>query len=202
MDADALAAPVEGGADVRMHRVHGPHEVLEILDEDTGEPVREPGRPGLLVATDLVGRLMPVIRYPVGDVAAWVDHDDRTFRLLGRSEKGARVRPVTVYPEDLRAVVEAAVSGDPDRLITGMQAVQRRRDAKDELVLRIAGDITDPERFAAAGRARPDALRPLFGEAVGAGMINPLSVEYVPLERLRVNPRSGKIVRLVDERTN
>jgi phenylacetate-CoA ligase len=120
VDAGVLAAPVEGGADVRVHRVHGPHKVLEILDEDTAEPVREPGRPGLLVATDLVRRLMPVIRYPVGDVAEWVDHEDRRFRLLGRSEKGARVGPVTVYLEDLRAVVEAAVSGDPDQLIAGM----------------------------------------------------------------------------------
>jgi phenylacetate-CoA ligase len=80
--------------------------------------------------------------------------------------------------------------------------VQCRRDAKDELVLRIAGGITDPARFGAAVRARQDELRPLFGDAVRAGMINPLTVEYVPLERLRVNPRSGKIVRLVDERTN
>lgn len=35
---------------------------------------------------------------------------------------------------------------------------------------------------------------------VRAGLINPLKVEYVPLSELKVNGRSGKIVRLIDER--
>ncbi|MFI7292695.1 phenylacetate--CoA ligase family protein [Streptomyces sp. NPDC050121] len=197
VDAGVLAAPVAGETDARVHRVHHLQKLLEIVDEHTGEPIREPGRSGLLVATDLVRRLMPVIRYPVGDVAEWVDYEDRRFRLLGRSETGARVGPITVYLEDLRALVEEV---SDDQLIAGIQAVQCRRDSKDELVLRIAGSITDPERFAACVVARFDELRPMFGEHVSAGLINPLRVEYVPLEQLQVNPRSGKIVRLVDQR--
>ncbi|WP_324787468.1 phenylacetate--CoA ligase family protein [Streptomyces sp. H51] len=198
VDAGVLAAPVGGEPDTRVHRVHRPHKLVEIVDEHTGEPIREPGRPGLVLATDLVRRLMPVIRYPVGDVAEWVDQEDGRFRLLGRSETGARLGPMTVYLEDLRAVVDEVSGGRP---ISGMQAVQRRRDAKDELVLRIAGEIEDPERFAALVVARFDELRPAFGEHVGAGMIHPLTVEHVPLAKLAVNPRSGKLVRLLDQRS-
>ncbi|MER6564513.1 phenylacetate--CoA ligase family protein, partial [Streptomyces sp. NPDC001027] len=184
-------------ADARVHRVHRLQKWLEIVDENTGEPIREPGRPGRLLVTDLVRRLMPVIRYPVGDSAEWVDYEDRRFRLLGRAEEGARVGPVTVYVEDLRAVVEE-VSGD--QLIAGIQAVQRRRDAKDELALRIAGEIGDAEQLAASVIKRYEELRPMFAQHVRAGLINPLKVEYVPLSELRVNGRSGKIVRLIDER--
>lgn len=197
VDAGVLAAPVQGETDARVHRVHRLQKVLEIVDEATGEPIREPGRAGRLLVTDLVRRLMPVIRYPVGDSAEWVDHEDRRFRLLGRSEEGARVGPVTVYVEDLRAVVEE-VTGD--QLIAGIQAVQRRRGSKDELALRIAGEISDAEQFAAAVIKRYEELRPMFAQHVRAGLINPLRVEYVPQSELKVNARSGKIVRLIDER--
>ncbi|MFB7468590.1 hypothetical protein ACFCZ1_34775 [Streptomyces sp. NPDC056224] len=193
VDAGILAAPVPGEPDARVHRVHRPHKLLEIVDESTGEPIREPGRPGRLLATDLVRRLMPVIRYPVGDVAAWVDCEDGRFRLLGRSGEGARVGPVTVYMEDLRAVVEE-VRGD--QLIAGIQAVQRRRDSKDELVLRIAGEISDAGRLADSVIKCFEEQRPMFAEHVRAGLISPLRVEYVAGEELEVNLRSGKIVRL------
>jgi phenylacetate-CoA ligase len=197
VDAGVLAAPVQGEPDARVHRAHRLQKLLEIVDENTGEPIREPGRPGRLLATDLVRRLMPIIRYPVGDSAEWVDYEDRRFRLLGRSEEGARVGPVTVYVEDLRAVVEELSGG---QLIAGIQAVQRRRDSKDELALRIAGEISDAEQFAASVVERFEQLRPMFDEHVRTGLINPLRVEFVPPAELRVNPRSGKIVRLIDQR--
>ncbi|WP_235884082.1 phenylacetate--CoA ligase family protein [Saccharopolyspora elongata] len=197
VDAGVLAAPVQDEPDARVHRVHRLHKLVEIVDDETGDPIREPGRPGRLLATDLVRRLMPLIRYPVGDRAAWVDYDDRRFRLLGRADDGARVGPVTVYLEDLRVVIEELAGDQP---IAGFQVVQRRRDSKDELVLRIGGQVDDPQPLAEAISARFDELRPMFGEHVRAGLINPLVVEFVPADMIKVNPRSGKIVRLLDER--
>lgn len=197
VDAGVLAASVQGDPDTRVHCVHRRQKLVEIVEEETGEPIREPGRPGRLLATDLVRRLMPIIRYPVGDRAAWVDYDDRRFRLLGRSEEGARVGPVTVYLEDLWVVLEELAC---DQRIVGVQAVQRRWNSKDGLALRIAGRVDAPERLAEAIRVRFGELRPMFAEHVRAGLINPLTVEYVTADQLEVNPRSGKIVRLVDER--
>lgn len=101
---------------------------------------------------------MPVIRYPTGDRGEWVDREDGRFRLLGRSDEGARVGPITLYLEDLRAVVRHVADGRP---LVGMQVVQRRKAAKDELVLRVAGDLGDPVTAGKAIAARLDKIRPM-----------------------------------------
>ncbi|MET9888295.1 hypothetical protein ABZZ20_35310 [Streptomyces sp. NPDC006430] len=91
-----------------------------------------------------------------------------------------------------RSVVEEVWG---DQLIAGIQAVQRRRDCNDELVLRIAGEISDAGRLAGSVIERFEERRPMFAEHVRAGLILPPRVEYVAAEDLEVNPRSGKIVR-------
>ena len=76
--------------------------IIELVDEDTGELIREPGRPGKVILTNLTRLLMPVIRYPAGDRAMWVEPEAspcRKFALLGRSEEAARVGPVSLYYE-------------------------------------------------------------------------------------------------------
>jgi len=196
VDGGIVGAPVADAADTRVHRVF-PGRVMEILDVETGEPVEEPGRPGRVVVTDLVRRLQPVLRYPAGDLAEWTDPDSGTFRLLGRSDEGARVGPVTLYLDDLRSIVESA-SGD--RVVTGVQVLLRRIDSKDQLVLRLAGEITDPEVFAVAIASELERARPMFADHVRRGLVAPLAVEPVGTDGLRVNPRSGKLVRLIDER--
>jgi phenylacetate-CoA ligase len=197
IDGGMLGGPVAGGADPREHRVFRPDTILEIVDVDTGEPVTEPGRPGRVVTTDLTRRLMPVIRYPVGDMAEWVDVADHRFRLLGRADEGARVGPVTVYLDDVRGLVESVLDGLPT---AGVQLVLRRREAKDELVVRIAAE---PPEANVRGKALADGLaaaRPMFAEHVRDGLIQPLVVEWVPAARLDVNARTGKLIPLVDER--
>jgi phenylacetate-CoA ligase len=196
VDAGVLAGPVAGEADNRVHRVFRPDKVVEILDPDSGRPVTRPGVPGRIVATDLARRLMPVIRYPVGDLAEWVDHEAGTLRLLGRSEEGARVGPVTLYLDDLRAVVESA---DEHRTVAGMQVVLRHHGGKDQLVLRLAARPADPDKAARLIGERLAGARPMFADHVDRGLVHPLAVEWTGMEEL-VNPRTGKLVRLVDER--
>lgn len=208
VDAGILAGPVAGQPDSRVHQVFTADKVVELLDPETGEPIEEPGRPGQVVATDLARRLMPIVRYPVGDLAEWVDFPARRFRLLGRSAEGARVGPVTVYLEDLRGVVAEV---DEDRQIGDAQVVLRHRDERDELVLRLAhaapaaGSATetsrrDQDRLAGRIAGRLDALRPMFADHVRRGLVHPLAVEWVEADGLTVNPRTGKLVRLIDER--
>ncbi|GHH85362.1 hypothetical protein [Streptomyces capitiformicae] len=72
---------------LRVHTVHRPRTVTEVVDDDSSETITEPGRPGRLVVTDLGCRLMPVIRYPTGDRGEWVDRGAGRFRLLGRSDE-------------------------------------------------------------------------------------------------------------------
>ncbi|MER5639086.1 phenylacetate--CoA ligase family protein [Kitasatospora sp. NPDC002227] len=201
VDAGILAGPVAGEPDSRVHEVFTSVKVVELLDPETGEPIEEPGRAGRLVATDLTRRLMPVIRYPVGDVAEWVDFPRRRFRLLGRTEEGARVGPVTVYLQDLRALVEGA---DEHGLVAEVQVVLRHRDERDELVLRLARNSAASEAartaLTAALAGQLAETRPMFADHAERGLIHPLAVEWVEPDALAYNPRSGKLVRLIDER--
>ncbi|WP_432029349.1 phenylacetate--CoA ligase family protein [Streptomyces sp. 1222.5] len=198
VDAGLLGEAVPGG-DPRVHRAFTPHTVVEIVDEESGRPIPRAGVPGRLVVTDLRRRLMPVLRYPVGDRAEWVDPDAAVFRILGRAEEGVRVGPVTLHTQDVHDIVTAA---DTAGEVTGLQLVVRREDGRDGLVLRLA--TAEPSRpataLAEAVIAAVLAQRPLYGSAAAAGHVNPLVVEWAHHRELAVNSRSGKLVRVVDER--
>ncbi|MEV6118278.1 phenylacetate--CoA ligase family protein [Streptomyces sp. NPDC052109] len=198
VDAGLLGEAVPGG-DPRIHRAFTPHTVVEILSDESDEPVDGNGAPGRLVVTDLRRRLMPVLRYPAGDRAEWVDRDAGVFRILGRAEEGVRVGPVSLYTEDVHDVVTAAaIRGE----VTGLQLVVRRRDGRDGLVLRLA--VADPAEVPAALResvvAAVLAARPFYASATASGHVNPIGVEWVRHQELAVNSRSGKLIRVVDER--
>ncbi|MFJ5991129.1 phenylacetate--CoA ligase family protein [Lentzea sp. NPDC092896] len=189
VDGGIIGTAVLGSDDPRVFRSFVDSSVLEIVDVETGRLITEPGRPGRLLQTDLTRRLQPMIRYPVGDLAEWVDVEDGIFRLLGRADEGARVGPVTLHLDHLRAAVDRA-----GVVHNGVQVVIRRVDARDQLVLRIAGEPQDFE----AVRDEVHVISPRFELQAGRGTVAPLAVEWVAA--LEVNPRSGKTVRLVDER--
>ncbi|MEU1075858.1 MULTISPECIES: AMP-binding protein [unclassified Streptomyces] len=201
VDAGLLGRPVPG-PDPRVHRAFTPHSVVEILDDTTGEPITEPGRPGRAVVTSLFRRLMPVIRYPAGDRAEWTDTERGHFRILGRAEEGVRVGPVSLYAQDAQ---DAVAQADIEGRIAGMQLVVRRWEGRDGLVLRLAtapGD-DDPavlDVLAKAVVTELESARPLYPDSVTAGFVHPLSVEWARHRDLAVNPRTGKLVRVLDER--
>jgi phenylacetate-CoA ligase len=196
VDAGLLGRP-----DTRTHRPFTPHTVVEILDETTGEPIREVGRPGRVVVTQLFRSLMPVIRYPAGDRAEWIDTESEVFRILGRAEEGVRVGPVSLYWDDATSAIAAA---DTNGLITGTQLVVRRWAGRDGLILRLAtAPGHDPVALDALAKAVVTGLntaRPLYPDSVDTGFVHPLGVEWTCHRDLVVNSRSGKLVRVLDER--
>lgn len=201
VDAGLLGCPVPG-PDTRVHRAFTPHSVVEILDETTGEPITEPGRPGRVVVTSLFRRLMPIIRYPAGDRAEWTDTEAGHFRILGRADEGVRVGPVSLYSQDAQDAVDRA---DIDGRITGMQLIVRRWDGRDGLVLRLAtapgdDDPAELEILAKSVVTGMEDARPLYPDSVRKGFVHPLAVEWAHHRDLVVNTRSGKLVRVVDER--
>ncbi|MFE2874078.1 phenylacetate--CoA ligase family protein [Streptomyces roseus] len=202
VDGGLLGRPVPGtDEDTRTHRPFAPHTLVEILDETTGEPIREPGRPGRVVVTQLYRRLMPVIRYPAGDRAEWTGAEGGAFRILGRAQEGVRVGPVSLYAQD---VTNAVAGADTHGLVTGTQLVVRRWEGRDGLVLRLAtAPGQDPaalEVLAKAVVTGLDTARPLYPDSVAAGFVHPLRVEWARHRDLVVNPRTGKLVRVLDER--
>jgi phenylacetate-CoA ligase len=196
VDAGLVAGPVPGD-DVRVHEAFPDRTVVEIVDETTGEQVLTPGVPGRIVVTNLFRTLMPIIRYPVGDRGEWADPECTQFRLLGRTDEGARVGSVTVQTEEVRAVLIAA---DPDRYITGMQLVQRRWDGKDGLILRLAYLDEPPADLAGRLVKAVYSWRKMYPEEVEAGNIHDLQVEWVRRDDLVTHPRTGKLVQVIEER--
>jgi phenylacetate-CoA ligase len=196
VDAGLIGGPVPGD-DVRVHEAFADRTVVELIDDTTGDPITAPGVPGRVVVTNLFRTLMPIIRYPVGDLAEWVDADCRGFRLVGRTAEGARVETVSIPTESLRAALAAA---DPGRDMSGMQLVQRRWDGKDGLLLRLATAGEPPEGLSERLVQAVYAAKPLYPQSVAEGAVHPLAVEWVRPSELVLHPRTGKVLPVVDER--
>ncbi|MGD9787885.1 MAG: hypothetical protein AB7U30_08020 [Sulfuricellaceae bacterium] len=164
--------------------------------------IREVGKPGKVIVTNLTRLLMPVIRYPAGDRAIWLEEEgppDRKFKILGRSEEGARVGPITLYVEDVWHILEPF----RDRLqIVNFQMVIDHYQQRDQMTLRIAVHGGDAELAAAKESviATVYANRPMFPELLRQGLVHPLAVEWVSAADLEINPRTGKLKRVLDRR--
>lgn len=196
VDAGLVGAPVPGD-DVRVHEAVTNLTIVELLDEETDEPITTPGVRGRVVVTNLFRTLLPIIRYPVGDLAEWVDSDCRAFRLVGRTSEGARVANVAMAYVDVH---DALLAADPDGAMVGMQMVERRWDGKDGLILRLA-TVGDPSP--SLTQRLIDAVyaaRATYPEVVELGHVHPLAIEWVRPADLVVRPRTGKLVQVIDER--
>lgn len=196
VDAGLVGAPVPG-EDVRVHEAFPNRTMVEIVDDTTGEPITRTGVVGRVLVTNLFRTLMPVIRYPAGDRAEWVDPQCRRFRLMGRAGEGARLGAVSMPTEDIRAVLIAA---DTDRVIAGMQLVTRRWEGKNGLILRLASLHEPPAGLTERLIGAVYEARPMYPAEVKAGAIHHLRVEWVARDGLMTNPRTGKLVQVVDER--
>ena len=180
--------------------VHDDQAYLEIVDPENGEP-SAPGATGMLYATPFPRRLTPVIRYQVGDRGLWLKDAcacGRTtplFSLLGRGDEVLRVGYDSV---DYRFVQDEA-SGIPG--LSGVIQMEKQRcEGRDRLVIRVETGVPEAERGALARRLETRILerRPSLREFVKKGTIWPLGIEVVAPGTLPRNPRTGKLIRVVD----
>jgi phenylacetate-CoA ligase len=182
------------------HRVFSDHTIMEILDEDTLEPIVESNRAGKMFLTNLTRSLMPIIRYPVGDKAMWIDDASvvkyRKFKILGRSDEGARIGPATVYYEDLH---ELLYKFHDVVHIKGFQIRLVHFENKDQLVIRLAVQNAQSENK----KLILDTIysqREFLKELVDRNLIHPLLLEFVSMNDLETNARTGKLKRIIDVR--
>jgi phenylacetate-CoA ligase len=176
--------------------------VFEIIDEVTGDPIQNKGQEGRAVVTDLKRKLMPIIRYPVGDRAQWIEEEGspaRKFLLLGRSEESARIASITIHFEEIRAILDQF----SNRLQTfQFQLLVVHRAARDGLVVRIACEIPDGMKSIHSDdiiQAICQA-RPLYQDFVEQNKVLPIEIEWRALNGLEVNSRTGKMKRVIDLR--
>jgi phenylacetate-CoA ligase len=199
-----LLGYADATCDVDEHRVFGKTTILEIVDEQTLQPIDEVNRPGKVLLTNLTRALMPIIRYPVGDTAIWTEslskeNLDRKFLILGRSEEAARVGPVSLYYEDMRSFLDKANVG---LQINAFQLITRHFDTRDALVLKVATSDTDVD-LAKVEKSLVQLFnleRPMFAEAAEQKKIHPLSIEWAKASDIEINKRTGKLRRVIDQR--
>lgn len=184
----------------QIHRVFTDHTIMEILDEETHEPITEAGKTGKFYLTNLTRTLMPIIRYPVGDKAQWLDSDPTTpyrrFKIMGRSEEGARIGPATVYYEDMSLLLSHY---HEHFNVKAFQLVTKHFDHKDQLVVKIATTSRDQNEMRHMEQII-EKERSFLKDLSEARQIHPVKVEFVDIANLQINGRTGKLKRVIDER--
>lgn len=199
VDAGFIGASTLDCADGE-HRTPDDHAVIEIIDEESGAVISDCDRPGLLVLTNLNRRLMPLLRYPVGDRASWrepVGTAMRKFVLKGRSASSQRVRVgiLSLMPSEIGDLVHHTVASDDWQLVIGQTAL------KDVLTLKwvAAGDSAETDDASQQLKRRLIERYPLI-ETLQADQLLDLQIQCCSSEDLHRHPRSGKCMRVLDQR--
>jgi phenylacetate-CoA ligase len=182
------------------HRMLASHSVLEIIDEHTGEVIEHCDCRGRLVITNLSRRLMPLIRYPVGDLACWREPATtpmRKFALMGRSASSQRVRvsSLTLLIEDIASIVQCATASEDWQLLISQSA------NVDIVCLKWVPDALKPETADANTALYRDLIEhyPLITSLCAEGLLD-VQVVRCTSGALARHPRSGKHQRVVDLR--
>ncbi|MHC8386701.1 phenylacetate--CoA ligase family protein [Pseudomonas sp. MDT2-39-1] len=183
------------------HRVFEPQTLLEIVDELTGEIIDECDRTGLLVVTNLTRRLMPLLRYPVGDRACWREPETtpmRKFALKGRSAHSQRVRvgSMSLLIDEIQQIVQRVADTDQWQLRIEHDGYKDIVSVKWVPDAKVATTATMCLALYEALVAHHPALEHLNRE----GLLE-LRVLSCTVTELKLHPRSGKQMRVLDLRT-
>lgn len=199
-------ASVDGGhlgyseaGDLRgIHRVFVKTSLMEIIDEETSEVITAANRPGKLVYTNLIRSLMPIIRYPVGDSASWIPgYVGERFQLLGRTDEGARLGPVTFNRDDFVAILKKL---EITTSVLGFQFEIDRIKGLDRLSIKMA--LSTPPTVGLSDVIERTLLseRVMLAKSIEAGIIASPQIILTELENLAVNKRTGKLKLVIDKR--
>lgn len=201
VDAGLLGFADES-CDYNEHRQFDNHHIIEIIDEQSGEPICEPNIKGKIYSTNLSRLLMPIIRYPVGDNGYWVGDEgskNRKFKILGRSEEGARIGPITFYLEDLLHILKKFKF---DFSYSNTQMIIKHFDNKDGLTIKIA--VQDkPENSENLTQKLIREIykeRHMFEEEIAKNKVHPIKIEWCHSDELEINSRTGKLLQIIDKR--
>ena len=179
------------------HRVMSDLCIMELIDPDTGEVIREAGKPGVIYITSLYKALIPLIRYPAGDMGEYVEPEgvaDRKFRILGRSDVAARAGYVTIYPSDIGNVLKkCGIDYYAYQIIVS-------RDTKDKFTFRIAVPSECGEKETEQFLQELYKERTLMLDAITDGTVYVPEIEWCKASDLEYNKRTGKLKVIIDNR--
>ncbi len=199
VDAGLVGASTRD-CEVGEHRVFDEQTVVEIVDEHTHEVIEACDRPGQLIITNLTRTLMPLLRYPVGDLACWREprgSPRRKFALLGRSEQSIRIRigVMSLFQKDVGEILQRLADCWQWQLVIESVGV------KDRMSL-LWVPAQDPHSIKASTQAIYVALLdqyPDIRQMIDDGQLECV-VSPCTVSALQLHPRSGKQRRIVDLR--
>ena len=205
VDAGAIAVPERpsrGGDDdiMPVYKVLTPLLVLEIIDED-GKPIKENGKSGSAVVTHLHKRLQPLLRYPCGDIASWVDYEKETFRLHGRDAVSLKISTTHLPLVFLRQVIDEVLGNG---VVKGSQFIARFAPGSSQqlLVCRVVfSRPKEAESFCEELEARIARSSPTWVKNRSNGNIAPLQIEWISPDQLLCREGTGKLKDIIDERS-
>jgi phenylacetate-CoA ligase len=172
------------------------HYLFELVDPESGEPVRE-GEQGELVITTLTKEAFPVLRYRTHDLTTIDTSPCECGRTLARMEKVRQrtddmliIRGVNVFPSQIEDVLLEIEGVEPHYLIL----VERKHRALDDLEIQIevAEEIfgeTMADMVAFSDRVS-DRLFSVLGLRAKVTLVEPGTIERT----------AGKSQRVVDRR--
>jgi phenylacetate-CoA ligase len=187
---------------VNEHRVFSGSSIMEIIDEDTGKVINEKNVPGRLVYTNLTRLLMPIIRYPVGDLGMWTEEPesvDRKFKLMGRTEDGARLGNVTIGRQD---IAEVLIKFRRELGISNFQLTITHKETKDLLTINLACDRFNQDVGQYTNSILEEFYKkhPRLHQLVENKKIHPLQIAWIQSHELERNSRTGKLYIFNDKR--
>ncbi len=166
------------------------HFLPEVIDPETGEPVRD-GEIGELVFTSLTKEALPVVRYRTRDLTRLLPGTARTMRRMervtGRSDDMMIVRGVNVFPTQIEEMILRVKGLAPHYQI--ILTRDGRMDVMEILVEATPGAADAPSRSAAA-KELAHHVKSLAGVTGQVTVLDPGGVER----------SQGKARRVVDHR--
>jgi phenylacetate-CoA ligase len=171
------------------------HFLVEILDPETLEPVKE-GEVGELVITTLTKEAFPMIRYRTRDLTRFMPEPcpcgrtmKRMHRILGRTDDMLIIKGVNVFPTQIESVLFNIDGTEPHyRIIVERENHQDRATVMVEVKESLFSDQMSQQRELI------DAIRRQLSSELGIGVAVKL-VEEKTLERFE-----GKGQRVIDKR--
>ncbi|WP_304942641.1 phenylacetate--CoA ligase family protein [Vallitalea guaymasensis] len=181
---------------INEHRISDKFCIFELIDPDTNEVITEENRPGKICITSLYRLLMPLIRYPIGDMGMYSEpagKPNRKFKLIGRNEEVARISFVSIHIEEIKQILKKLNLGD-----SNFQVLLTKEDGLDRLTIKIASNANITEQVVNELLCQC----PFLTDTLNKKMIQPVRIIWCTNNELDYNKRTGKLRKLIDLRFN
>ena len=187
-----------------VHHIMEELHIVEIVDPETGELLPD-GEIGNIILTNIDRKLMPVIRYDVGDRGRILTEKcscgrkTRLLELLGRSDEVLIIGGDNISVDAVSQAV-AKVNGLSQKF--SMSGKYQGHLDLLEIQVECPGTKTDKEKEALAEKLVAVLLKekPALQAFLDSNSIARPVVKILDEGKLPVNPRTGKIKRVSDER--